>query len=293
MKSVVTLTSSESKRLVAKGIVKMDQVQEALQNGIIAIDGGSSGAYVADELAREVGSQLAEKDLREYIIGLIAKDGSCLEAVEALKLPVFVHGQIEYVNFPEENFTQYFSRMTDKDIFVKGGNAVDINGKAGGLCAAHGGGHLGMWLPHAIVVGIPVIIPMTINKTIPTTIEKVVEALGTARISIKHSHGMAVGMLPMPGTVVREVEAISILSGAEAIPVAGSGIGSGEGTVTFLIQGKDKHVEQAWDLIQGIKGEPRLEEKGTECKSCPVPGDPFGWGIRCSTRATKGKKSKR
>ena len=53
MKSVVTLTGSESKRLVAKGIVKMDKVQEALHNGIIAIDGGTSGAYVADETHQE------------------------------------------------------------------------------------------------------------------------------------------------------------------------------------------------------------------------------------------------
>jgi len=287
MKSVVTLTSSESKRLVAKGIVKMEQVQEALRKGIIAIDGGSSGAYVAEELAREIGAELVTKDLREFLIGIIAEDGSCLEAVESLKLPVFVKGRIEYVNFPNEDFTQYFSRMTHEDIFIKGGNAVDINGKAGGLCAANGGGHLGMWLPHALVAGIPLIIPMTINKTIPTTIEKVVEALGTTRISTKHSHGMAVGMLPMPGTVVREIEAISLLTGAEALPIAGSGIGSGEGTVTLVIQGDERQVEEAWNIIQHIKGEPRLEEKRTACKDCPVPGDPFGWGIRCSTKATK------
>jgi hypothetical protein len=290
MKSVVTLTSSESKRLVGKAIVKMDKVQEALQNGIIAIDGGSSGAYVAEELAREAGTELAAKDLREYLIGIIAEDGSCLEAVESLQLPVFVNGTVEYVNFPTEDFTKYFPRMTENDFFIKGGNAVDINGKAGGLCAAHGGGHLGMWLPHALVVGIPVIIPMTVNKTIPTTIETVVEALGTSRISVKHSHGMAVGMLPMPGIVVREIEAIDILTGAEAIPVAGSGIGSGEGTVTFVIQGNDEQVRKAWDLIQAIKGEPQLVEKRSECSTCPVPGDPFGWGIRCSTQATKARK---
>ena len=137
MKSLVTITSSESKRLVAKAIVKMDRVQEALHNGIIAIDGGSSGAYVTEELARELGIQLEVRDLRDYIIGLIAEDGSCLEAVESLKLPVFVKGKVEYVNFPDENFSKYFSQMTESDMFVKGGNAVDIEGNAGGLCFDH------------------------------------------------------------------------------------------------------------------------------------------------------------
>jgi hypothetical protein len=291
MKSLVTLTSSESKRLVAKGIVKMDIVQRALGEGIIAIDGGSSGAYVSEELAKELDVALEIKDMRDCIIGLIAEDGSCLEAVEALKLPVFVKGQVEYVDFPAENFSKYFPQMNDRDIFIKGGNAVDINGNAGGLCAANGGGHLGGWLPHALVAGINVIVPITVNKTIPTTMDKVVSELGIKKISMKHCHGMAVGMLPMPGFVIREMEALQLLAEVEVIPIAGSGIGSGEGTVTLLVQGEEGEVEKTWEIVQSIKGEPQLEEKRSDCKTCPIPGDPFGWGIRCSTRATKKGKS--
>lgn len=291
MKSLVTLTSSEAKRLVAKGIVRMDIVQKALKEGIIAIDAGSSGAYVSEELARELNVMLAVKDKRDFIIGLIAEDGSCIEAVESLKLPVFNKGQLEYVDFPKENFSKYFPQMGSKDIIIKGGSAIDINGKVGGLCAANGGGHHGLWLPQVLVAGINLIVPMTINKTIPTTVERVMSELGRTKISLKHCHGMAVGMVPMPGIVVREIEAIKILADAEAIPVAGSGIGSGEGTVTLLIQGEESNVEKAWDIVQSIKGEPKLEEKRCECKTCIVPGDPFGLGIRCSTRATKKGKS--
>jgi hypothetical protein len=287
MKALVTLTSSEAKRLVAKGVVRMDIVQRALAEGIIAVDAGSSGAYVSEELAREVNVELAIKDKREWIIGLIAKDGSCLEAVEAWKLPVFVKGKVEYVDFPNENFSKYFPHMGNKDIIIKGGNAVDSSGKAGGLCAANGGGHLGGWISHALVAGINIIVPITLNKTIPTPIERVVSELGRSKIFVKHCHGMTVGMLPMPGIVVREIEALKVLADVEVIPVAGSGIGSGEGTVTLLLQGQETNVDKAWEIVQSVKGEPRLEENRCDCKTCVVPGDPFGLGIQCSTRATK------
>ena len=95
------------------------------------------------------------------------------------------------------------------------------------------------------------------------------------------------GMLHMPGFVIREMEAMQLLADVEVIPIAGSGIGSGEGTVTLLVQGEEGEVEKAWEIVQSIKGEPQLEEKRSDCKTCPIPGDPFGWGIRCSTRATK------
>lgn len=289
MKALVTLTGSESKRLVAQGVAELEIVQRALRNGIIAVDAGSSGAYVSDELARRLSIELEASDLRDYIIGVIAEDGSCVEAVASLKLPVFIKGSVDYVQFPAENFSKFFPRMGSSDIFIKGGNAIDIHGNVGGLCAANGGGHLGMWLPHALVAGIPVIVPITLNKTIPTTIERVVQELGIQKVSPKFCHGMAVGMLPMPGLVIREIEALQILAGVEAIPVAGSGLGSGEGAVTLLLNGEDHNVKKAWKIVQSIKGEPRLEDRKSDCKTCAIPGDPFGWGIKCSTRVTKKK----
>jgi len=37
------------------------------------------------------------------------------------------------------------------------------------------------------------------------------------------------------------------------------GIGDGQGTVTLLLLGQEKDVENAWSLIESLKGEPPLK----------------------------------
>jgi len=65
-------------------------------------------------------------------------------------------------------------------------------------------------------------------------------------------------MLPLPGLVVTECDALETLTGARALPVAIGGFGDGQGTVTLLL-GQEKGLENAWSLIESLKGEPPLE----------------------------------
>ena len=53
MKMTVSLTVSESKRLIAKGIAQHPAVKAALENGIVAVAKGTTNAYVAEELLGE------------------------------------------------------------------------------------------------------------------------------------------------------------------------------------------------------------------------------------------------
>ena len=45
----VNLTVSESKRLIAKGIINMPLVKDKLQKGMIIITKGSTNSYIAEE----------------------------------------------------------------------------------------------------------------------------------------------------------------------------------------------------------------------------------------------------
>ena len=51
MKAQIVLTSSESKRLIAKAVSQMNVVKKALKKGIIVICRGSTNAYVAEEIS--------------------------------------------------------------------------------------------------------------------------------------------------------------------------------------------------------------------------------------------------
>ena len=50
MKAVYTLTPAEGRRLIAKGIVKMPEVQAAWRNAYIVLVGSTINGYIAQEL---------------------------------------------------------------------------------------------------------------------------------------------------------------------------------------------------------------------------------------------------
>lgn len=68
MKALFTLTSSESKRLIAKGVKAMPGVQRALKEGTIIVAGGTTNAFVAEEL---LGIEIEDKT--GYTMGIVTK----------------------------------------------------------------------------------------------------------------------------------------------------------------------------------------------------------------------------
>ena len=50
MKAELVLTVSESKRLIAKGVAKLDFIQEKMREGVIVLTSGGTNAYVYEEL---------------------------------------------------------------------------------------------------------------------------------------------------------------------------------------------------------------------------------------------------
>jgi len=269
--------------LIAKGIAQMGIVKKALEDGIIAICMTSSNGYVVEELTR---TELKEKN--RYCCGFISAKGLCMvPRTERYRQVIIVRGVVKHFEFPREDIVTsgYIKQMDKDDVIIKSGNAMDPQRRVGVLCGCVNGGEMGTLLPYILGNGINLIVPTTLNKTIPIPLDKAIAELGVSKISVDKCHGMAAGMLPLPGEVVTEIEALKALTEAEAIPIAMSGVGSGEGTVTILIQGSDLTVEKAWQLIQSVKGEPGLAEIRGECERCHVGAKETKekYGITCST----------
>lgn len=53
MRVQVTLTPSESKRLIAKGVVKLPSIQNALENHTIILAGGTTNGFLVEEFLGE------------------------------------------------------------------------------------------------------------------------------------------------------------------------------------------------------------------------------------------------
>jgi hypothetical protein len=53
MHIVVSLTVSESKRLIGKGVAQADFVRRAMEEGTLAIGSGTTNGYVVEEITGE------------------------------------------------------------------------------------------------------------------------------------------------------------------------------------------------------------------------------------------------
>ena len=72
-------------------------------------------------------------------------------------------------------------------------------------------------------------------------------------------HGYASGVNHVSNAlVVTEVQAIQVLSGARVTHVASGGIAGSEGAVTLVLEAEAAVLEQAFELVKGVKGEPHL-----------------------------------
>jgi len=84
------------------------------------------------------------------------------------------------------------------------------------------------------------------------------------------SMGLPCSLVPVKGTVISEIEAINILTGAIAIPIAVGSVSGAEGSVTFVIKGRKAQVQAAKEIIREVKGEKQIEVSRKDCKDCPV-----------------------
>jgi len=262
VKSIVVLTASESKRLIAKGIVKLPEVQKAYQNGIIGLPLCTTNAYIYEELCS---TKLVNKS--QYCCGYICGKGFCkVSSSKMLPEIVLCKSEEKQLDFPKENLILYVKEMTSQDIIIKSGNILDQNLKAGLLVGERYGGEFGKILPYILAKGIQLIVPMTLNKSVPVAIEKIIPELGIETIERSFCLGRPVGMLPMPGKIFTEVDALKLLTEVDVMPIAMSGIGE-EGCVTLLLKAVKEKIEHAWSIITEIKGEPQLEPV-PNCKEC-------------------------
>jgi len=268
MKAQVTLTPTESKRLIAKALVRHEKIKEAFKKGIIAIALGSTNAYFVEELLKR------RIDKKRYVAGMTDDKGTCVvPAKMRMESIILENGRII-----DEKIEDAARRMGRDDVFVKGANALDFEGIAGVMLASESGGTIGHVLGILKARGVNILIPIGLEKLVPGSINE-----GSKRAGIYHaelSTGIPVGIMPLTGEVITELDAFKLLGGSEAYVLGSGGIGSGEGSVTFLIEGAEQDVKNIFELVKNIKGEKKIVALRGECKDCTYKHCPYSKGMK-------------
>ncbi|MCZ7356249.1 MAG: hypothetical protein O8C66_11305 [Candidatus Methanoperedens sp.] len=236
----ITLTPPESKRIIAMGVKRLPVIQQAMKKGIILIALGTTNAYVAEELT---GRQI---DHFRYGAGYI--DGTAAVVPQDKRLP-----QIALKNGKEVNSETIIKEMTAQDVVIKGANAIDPQGVAGVMMANPAGGTTGTILGPVMARGINLVIPVGLEKSIPYSVIEISKRIGIQRCS--KANGLPVGLMPLFGTVVTEIQALVLLGAEDVFPIGAGGVNGGEGSITLCVTGEK--TDEIFELVQKVK-----EKKG-------------------------------
>ncbi|MFW6114928.1 MAG: hypothetical protein ACOC6E_01375, partial [Thermodesulfobacteriota bacterium] len=244
--AMAVLNASESRRLLAKATAALPEVRKAWKKGIIILGRGITNAYIAEELfdiaVEPKGGQtigMVCNGITDANLGAppctwhVIKDGKPLDGADS---------NTEILNFGSE------------DVFIKGANAVDHEGNAGIYSSSVKGGTIGMAWPILTPRGSHLIIPVGLEKMVASVTEA---AKHTGIYHFTYTTGLPVKLVPVPlAKVVTEIQAFAILADVRAYHIGSGGVGGSEGSVHFALEGEEKNVEKAFEVVKSIKGEP-------------------------------------
>lgn len=257
------LTPAEGKKLIGLAVASLPEVKWAHQYGRLVVANGSTTGYVLEALTGQAPRRF------NYCIGMIA-NGLFAQNLPEDRDKMAMWRKGERVSALLADFIKEFEAG---DVFIKGANAVDPNWYAGGLMANPNGGSWGEVIGVLAARGAHCIVPVGLEKMIPSVIEAS-RKMGQKRLT--YSLGSPVGLLPITtAKVITEVQALEILAGVCATPVAAGGIGGSEGSVALVVEGSRLEVKKAFGYVKQVKGEKPVELTGQV--TCEPHQLPEGW----------------
>jgi hypothetical protein len=238
------VTPAMGKRLIGKGMAAHPAIRAVLEKGTLAIIAGTTNGYVAEEILQALGQDegFSRTGFRR---GMMLAPGANAPDVEfpgdvIIQDGVWQRGKVIF---------DVADAMKAGDVILKGANAFDARGQA----AVHIGHPQGGTILAAIaaVVGrrVRLIVPLGLEKRVLSDVNDLAR-----RCNDPEAHGPR--LLPIPGAIFTELDAIKLLTGAEACLLAAGGVYGAEGAAWLGISGEEEQVEAAAALIRSVSDEP-------------------------------------
>jgi hypothetical protein len=246
------ITPAAGKRLIAKALTKHPSITKTLKSGTLVIIAGTTNGYAAEEILYYIGQNegFSRKRFFRGIVLPPARPGR-----EDGRLP-------DEIGFPgdviindgvwKQGLTIFdiVDNLREGDIILKGANALDLSQKKAAIYIGHPqGGTIGAALQAHIGRRVELILPVGLEKRVHGDLNDISNKLNKPGLR-------GARMLPVPGEVFTEIDAIKILSGADAELVAAGGVAGAEGSVWVAVSGEKEQVDSAEEIIKSISKEP-------------------------------------
>ncbi|MEN6469716.1 MAG: hypothetical protein ABFD45_12315 [Smithella sp.] len=247
-----SLTPAAGKRLIGKALARHPEVLTALKGGTVVIIAGTTNGYVAEELLAATG-QANDFQRGRFFRGIVLPPVH--STAESGRLPdesLFPGDVVIQDGIWQKGKTIFdvAAQLKEGDVIMKGANAVNIATRRAAILIGHPqAGTIGASLPAYFGRRVRLIIPVGLEKRITGDLDVM-----AASLNEPGAHGPR--LLPVPGEVFTELDAIAMLTGAKAELVAAGGVAGAEGSVWLAISGEASRENGAMALLQSVAGEP-------------------------------------
>lgn len=246
------LTPAAGKRLIGKALAKHAAVATAIKKGTVVIVAGTTNGYVAEEILKELGQAKAfqrDRFYRGIILPPTRPTGPTGRSYDESKFP----GDVVIIKGVYQRGKTIFDVVDDLlegDVILKGANTVDLTQrKAAILIGAPKAGTIGAALPAVIGRRVRLILPVGVEKRVLGNLDDLAAQMNAPGVQGPR-------LLPVPGEIFTEIDAIALLTGAQAKLIAAGGVSGAEGSVWLAVSGKPAQEKAAEVLIKSVANEP-------------------------------------
>jgi hypothetical protein len=246
------LTISAGKRLIGKALAVHPEIRNNLTKGTIVIIAGTTNGYIAEEILASIGetrSFTKERFFRGITLApnyQVSKTGRFTDESGFPGDVVIQNG----VWLKGKTINDVAVDLKEGDIVLKGANALDLANKRAAILIGNPNGGTTIPILQALIgQRIRLILPVGLEKRIPGNLDELAN-----KINSPGNKGWR--LIPVPGEVFTEIEALDQLSGAKCEIFAAGGICGAEGSVWLLINGTPDQEYMAENILKSIAREP-------------------------------------
>jgi len=248
------LTPSAGKRLIAMALAAHPAISLALQSGTVVIIAGTTNGYVAEAVLKSIGQEDGFSRKR-FFRGIVLSPQRPTAETGRLPDESEFPGDVIIVNGIWQKGKTIFEVVDDLkegDVILKGANSLDLQRRQAAVLIGHPRGGTILAAMQAVVGRrVRLILPVGLEKRVPGDLMALAQRLNEPGASGPR-------LMPVPGEVFTEIEAILLLTGARAELAAAGGVAGAEGSVRLAVWGSEEQIGAVVKLLEAISGEPKL-----------------------------------
>jgi hypothetical protein len=248
------ITPQAGKRLIARTLANHPSIIKALKNGTLIIVAGTTNGYVAEEILKthKIANDFSRKHFFRGITmpptKTITTEGRLSDESQFPGDVVITKGVWE----KGKTIADVIDNLKEGDVILKGANALDLTRKQAAILIGHPkAGTIGLALPVVLGRRVKLIIPVGLEKRINGDLNSIAEKLNAPGV-------VGYRLLPVPGEVFTELEALRALTGAEVELIAAGGVCGAEGSCWITVNGSEEQEEFAEQIINSVADEPQF-----------------------------------